>query len=98
MRSYRTFPPLPKELALFGGLNLYSTFPKVSLAGRYPARCPLKPGLSSDKMSAIAQMLNKFTTRSLYRFLNKLSSHFSHTQTIFDVKIAYIVNRLEKNH
>lgn len=31
-----------------GGLNLYGTFPKVTLAGRYPAHCPVEPGLSSS--------------------------------------------------
>ena len=45
VRSYRTFPPLPAEA---GGLNLYSTFPGVTPAGRYPAHCPMEPGLSSN--------------------------------------------------
>ena len=31
-----------------GGLNLYGTIPKVTLAGRYPAHCPMEPGLSSS--------------------------------------------------
>ena len=45
VRSYRTFPPLP---VYTGGLSFYSTFPEVTLAGRYPAHCPVEPGLSSD--------------------------------------------------
>ena len=44
VRSYRTFPPLP---VYTGGLSFYSTFPEVTLAGRYPAHCPVEPGLSS---------------------------------------------------
>ena len=32
---------------LRGGFLFYGTFPKVSLAGRYPASCPAKLGLSS---------------------------------------------------
>ena len=30
-----------------GGLNFYGTVPKVTLAGRYPAHCPVELGLSS---------------------------------------------------
>lgn len=45
VRSYRTFPPLP---TFVGGLSFYGTFPEVTLAGRYPAHCPVEPGLSSD--------------------------------------------------
>ena len=30
-----------------GGFLFYGTFPKVALAGRYPAHCPVEPGLSS---------------------------------------------------
>lgn len=51
MRSYRTFPPLPDKS---GGLNLYGTFPEVTLAGRYPAHCPVEPGLSSSALTAAA--------------------------------------------
>ena len=40
VRSYRTFPPLP---VYTGGLSFYSTFPEVTLAGRYPAHCPGSP-------------------------------------------------------
>ena len=31
-----------------GGFLFYDTFPEVAPAGRYPARCPVEPGLSSD--------------------------------------------------
>ena len=55
MRSYRTFPPLPDES---GGLNLYGTFPEVTLAGRYPAHCPVEPGLSSNAAKALAIALD----------------------------------------
>ena len=30
-----------------GGFRFYGTFPEVALAGRYPAHCPVEPGLSS---------------------------------------------------
>ena len=30
-----------------GGLNFYGTVPEVTLAGRYPAHCPVELGLSS---------------------------------------------------
>ena len=42
--SYTAFPPLPgKTLAV----SLCCTIPGVTSAGRYPASCPAKPGLSS---------------------------------------------------
>ena len=36
-----------------GGINFYSTIPKVTLAGRYPAHCPAELGLSSCTAKAI---------------------------------------------
>ena len=48
VRSYRTFPPLPASKIDVGGFRFYGTFPEVTLAGRYPAHCPVEPGLSSD--------------------------------------------------
>ena len=44
VRSYRTVPPLPAEA---GGTHFCGTIPEVTLAGRYPAFCPVEPGLSS---------------------------------------------------
>ena len=44
VRSYRTVASLPAEA---GGLHFCGTGPKVALAGRYPAPCPVEPGLSS---------------------------------------------------
>ena len=44
VRSYRTVPPLPAEA---GGTHFCGTIPEVTLAGRYPASCPVEPGLSS---------------------------------------------------
>ena len=41
--SYTAFPPLPAPQAVY----LCCTVPGVASAGRYPASCPLKPGLSS---------------------------------------------------
>ena len=38
------FHPYRSEI---GGLNFYGTVPKVTLAGRYPAHCPVELGLSS---------------------------------------------------
>jgi hypothetical protein len=40
--SYLTISPLPRGAVCFCG-----TFLRVTPTGRYPARCPLKPGLSS---------------------------------------------------
>ena len=40
-----------------GGLNFYSTVPKVTLAGGYPAHCPVELGLSSPmQMDAIVSV------------------------------------------
>ena len=38
------FHPYRSEI---GGINFYGTIPKVALAGRYPAHCPVELGLSS---------------------------------------------------
>jgi len=59
VRSYRTFPPLPAET---GGFRFYDTFPEVTLAGRYPAHCPMEPGLSSSASGAPAIV---FRTRKM---------------------------------
>ena len=40
-------PHLSTLTDLIGGLNFYGTVPKVALAGRYPAHCPVELGLSS---------------------------------------------------
>ena len=48
-----------------GGLNLYGTFPKVTLAGRYPAHCPVELGLSSPvEWTRLSRFL--IPTRRLY--------------------------------
>ena len=40
-----------------GGLNFYGTVPEVTLAGRYPAHCPVELGLSSPiEMDAIVSV------------------------------------------
>ncbi len=41
--SYTAFPPLPVKLAVY----FCCTFLGVASTGRYPASCPVKPGLSS---------------------------------------------------
>ncbi len=41
--SYTAFPPLPVKLAVY----FCCTFLGVTSTGRYPASCPMKPGLSS---------------------------------------------------
>jgi len=46
-----------------GGLHFYGTFPKVTLAGRYPAPCPMELGLSSYALWASAII---FPTHSSY--------------------------------
>ena len=43
--SYTAFPPLPAPQAVY----LCCTVPGVASAGRYPASCPVKPGLSSSE-------------------------------------------------
>jgi len=41
--SYLAFPSLPQNAAVY----FCCTFPEVTLGGRYPLSCPVKPGLSS---------------------------------------------------
>ena len=43
--SYTAFPPLPETKIL--AVSFCCTIPGVTSAGRYPASCPAKPGLSS---------------------------------------------------
>ena len=45
--SYTAFPPLPEESKIPLAVSLCCTIPGVTSAGRYPAPCPAKPGLSS---------------------------------------------------
>ena len=66
VRSYRTFPPLPDKS---GGLNLYGTIPKVTLAGRYPAHCPVEPGLSSSGSRPAAIVLTTYFNMKKYSTL-----------------------------
>jgi len=58
--SYLTLSPLPafrsnldgqacRSLSLDGRSSLCGTFPGVAPAGRYPAPCPMEPGLSSPR-------------------------------------------------
>ena len=46
-----------------GGLNFYGTVPEVTLAGRYPAHCPVELGLSSpvetDAIVSVSQTNGK---------------------------------------
>ena len=51
-------PHLSTLTCYAGGLNFYSTFPKVTLAGRYPAHRPVEPGLSSNASKALAIKVN----------------------------------------
>lgn len=46
--SYFTFPPLPQS-AQDVAVYFCCTFLRVASTGRYPASCPMKPGLSSPK-------------------------------------------------
>jgi hypothetical protein len=46
--SYSTFSPLPRCMHR-GGLLFCGTFLEVTLTGRYPASCPVEPGLSSRR-------------------------------------------------
>ena len=45
--SYTAFPPLPEKSKIPLAVSLCCTIPGVTSAGRYPAPCPAKPGLSS---------------------------------------------------
>ncbi len=49
VRSYRTVASLPVlvHARAIGGLHFCGTIPKIALAGRYPAPCPMELGLSS---------------------------------------------------
>ena len=69
--SYLTLSPLPAEA---GGLLSVALIPGVTPAGRYPAPCPVEPGLSSpDKRSGhlvcFGQTLFSLTLRKIERFL-----------------------------
>ena len=66
VRSYRTFPPLPAQLMPCGGLSLYGTIPKVTLAGRYPAHCPMELGLSSSAETQTRLSWSLIPTGRLY--------------------------------
>ena len=56
------FHPYRSEI---GGLNFYGTVPKVTLAGRYPAHCPVELGLSSPvEWTRLSRFL--IPTRRLY--------------------------------
>lgn len=45
--SYTAFSPLHKKLSLLYAVIFCCTFLGVTSTGRYPASCPMKPGLSS---------------------------------------------------
>src|SRR5579875_3394891 len=42
VRSYRTVASLPVRVCAIGGLHFCGTIPKIALAGRYPAPCPVE--------------------------------------------------------
>ena len=44
--SYTAISPLPAQPAVY----FCCTGPEITLAGRYPASCPMKPGLSSQRL------------------------------------------------
>lgn len=45
-------PHLSTLTVLYGGFLFYGTFPKVTLARRYLASCPMELGLSSSPMDS----------------------------------------------
>ena len=51
VRSYRTVSPLPYSVARARRSLLCGTFLRVTSTGRYPAPCPVEPGLSSPGLS-----------------------------------------------
>ena len=69
--SYTTIPPLPENLRRF---LFCCTFLRVTSTGRYPASCPMKPGLSSPviKTAAITYptyiLLLYFKTTATHKF------------------------------
>ncbi len=65
-------PHLSTLTCCAGGLNFYSTFPKVTLAGRYPAHRPVEPGLSSNASKALAIIFHTQSQLSEYNILAAL--------------------------
>ena len=49
-----------------GGLNFYGTVPEVTLAGRYPAHCPMELGLSSSAETQTRLSWSLIPTGRLY--------------------------------
>ena len=66
VRSYRTVASLPAKA---GGLHFCGTGPKVTLAGRYPAPCPMEPGLSSTASKCGRDRLSDSQPKSMFGFI-----------------------------
>ena len=64
--SYTAFPPLPEESKIPLAVSLCCTIPGVTSAGRYPAPCPAKPGLSSPAAFRQLQPRSPVLLASIY--------------------------------
>ena len=105
--SYTALPPLLQNVAVY----FSSTFHGVTSTGRYPASCPMKPGLSSPAVFRHLQprsfvLLNllllyrfflkcKANIRNLLCYLLRLYMKATSTNKFTDNRIA--VNRLAWN-
>lgn len=83
--SYTAFPPLPAPQAVY----LCCTVPGVASAGRYPASCPVKPGLSSPgpfrscqpRLHALLVLIWSFTKISQFPSLCQTSKQLPPTNS-----------------
>jgi hypothetical protein len=62
--SYTTVPPLPVPLARPSAVHFCGTFLRLAPTGRYPASCPMEPGLSSRGREAAGDCLSNFPVRN----------------------------------
>lgn len=65
MVSYTTVSPLPLPAVCF-----LLRLPKIALSGRYPALCPVKPGLSSPYQRICSDSLPNSKLKNKRVFLN----------------------------
>lgn len=67
MVSYTTVPPLPVRASTPSAVHFCGTILQLALTGRYPASCPVEPGLSSrGALRAAGDCLSNFPAISKY--------------------------------